>query len=332
MSAANVRPRIVRYDPMLPSAGLFRSVGNHARPKLDVECEFNGVIWRLRGPDLLGVPEQTLLLVLMELASEQCRPGKASEPEVPELHEALRMSGFAAPLGEASEPVANLAVLSVSYRELNRRCGRLDDGGASATQIRKELERLCEVTVWAKMPDGRQLSSRLLHWRRGDRQGVEVVLNWRLTEILVGRQFSPVSLTERLQLSSDIARALHCVLSVRIRPGGAQSFHLETLASYVWAEDAVAASTVRRRRQLLRDALQEIDSLGGWLIREDERSIDRFKPMLVVRKGNAKQPREKPRSGPSGRTTSATVHAPLRPLQESTAKVDVVAFFRDEDE
>ena len=131
-----------------------------------------------------------------------------------------------------------------------------------------ELERLCEVTVWATSSSGVQVCSRLLQWRRGDTNGVQVVLNWRLTEILVGRQFSPVSLTERLSLRSDVARALHCALSVRIRLGDTMSFRLDTLGPYVWPEGrAVAASTVRRRRQLLRGALSDINRLPGWTVK-----------------------------------------------------------------
>lgn len=57
--------RIVRYDPMLPTAAIFGSLGNGPRPKLDARCEFGGVVWKLRGPDMLGIPEQTLLLALL---------------------------------------------------------------------------------------------------------------------------------------------------------------------------------------------------------------------------------------------------------------------------
>ncbi|RDK09160.1 replication protein C, IncQ-type [Cupriavidus lacunae] len=264
--------RIVRYDPMLPTAAIFGSLSKGPRPKLDARCEFGGVEWRLRGPDMLGMPEQTLLLVLLELATEQYSAGHAGLSDWNALVGALA-NGADSPDAmppvptREGEPVA-LATLAVSYSELIRRCGRQAEGGNAARQIRLELERLCEVTVWATSPSGVQVCSRLLQWRRGDSNGVQVVLNWRLTEILVGRQFSPVSLTERLALRSDAARALHCALSVRIRLGNTMSFRLDTLASYVWPDGRpVAASTLRRRRQLLRVALSDISQLPGWTLK-----------------------------------------------------------------
>ncbi|MEX3944364.1 replication protein C, IncQ-type, partial [Paraburkholderia sp. BR10937] len=140
------------------------------------------------------------------------------------------------------------------------------EGGSAAKQIRRELMRMSEVTIWAVMGN-QEFSSRLLHWRMGDGHGAQVILNARLTEILIGRQYSPVSLQERLALKSDIARALHCALSVRIRPAKTMSFNLDTLAPYVWCEPDVADATVRRRRQQLRAALCELDGLRGWSIR-----------------------------------------------------------------
>ncbi|MEX3929931.1 replication protein C, IncQ-type [Paraburkholderia sp. BR10936] len=221
---------------------------------------------------MLGIPEQTLLLVLLEMASEQYGTEQTSMKDRETLESALVAgvdgAGAAIPTPRTDGTPMALAAVIVSYGELIRRCGRQPDGGNAARQIRRELERLCEVTVWAVTASGVQLCSRLLRWRRGDRNGVQVVLNWRLTEVLIGRQFSPVSLGERLSLNSDIARALHCALSVRIRPGKIMSFRLDTLAPYVWPKELeVASSTVRRRRQLLRAALADIGKLQGWTLK-----------------------------------------------------------------
>lgn len=259
--------RIVRYDPMLPSTGLFGSVGNGKRPKLDVKCAFGGVVWRLRGPDRLGIPEQTLLLVLLEFAEEQYGQAQQKIHDWAPIETALYREPDAQPLTafHREHPPA-LATLCVSYAELAQRCGRTAEGGSAAKQIRRELMRMSEVTIWAVMGN-QEFSSRLLHWRRGDGHGAQVILNARLTEILIGRQYSPVSLQERLALKSDIARALHCALSVRIRPEKTMSFNLDTLAPYVWCEPDVADATVRRRRQQLRAALCELDELRGWSIR-----------------------------------------------------------------
>ncbi|WP_432258024.1 replication protein C, IncQ-type [Cupriavidus sp. TMH.W2] len=260
--------RVVRYDPMLPSAGLFGSFLSGERPKLDVECEFASVKWHLRGPDMLGVAEQTVLLVLMELAHEQYGNGCALNVDWQPLVRSIGAQDMAEVGQSSSEgrPVA-LAGLSVSYGELVRRCGRRDDGGSAARQLRMQLRRLCEVSVWFEQPKGVERRSQLLQWRVGDAHGVDVVLNSRLTEILLGNQYSPVSLAERLRLESDIARALHCALSVHIRPGETRAYAVDELAAFVWLGSEIADSTKRRRRQQLRKALAEIARLTGWTLK-----------------------------------------------------------------
>ncbi len=260
--------RIVRYDPMLPTAGLFGSVTSADRPKLDVQCEFGGVTWHLRGPDMLGVAEQTLLLVLMELAHEQYSSEFALDADWQPLVQAMATPSMleVAPRTSDGAPVT-LAALAVSYAELVRRCGRRNEGGSAARQLRVQLKRLCEVSVWFEQPKGVERRTQLLHWRVGDGHGVQVVLNWRLTEILLGKQYSPVLLSERLRLESDIARALHCALSVHIRPGATRAYAVDDLARFVWPGHAVAESTTRRRRQQLRKALIEIGQLARWRLK-----------------------------------------------------------------
>ncbi len=254
-----VEVRPVRYDPALALAGVFCSLPNGTRPKLDISYEFGGLMWRWRGPDRLGIPEQTLVLVLLELAQEQV-DGNGHEARVSAMEDELY------PGDESRRP--RLVSLHVSFAELCRRLGREFSGGSASRQIRRELERLCEVTVWTYAGDDMQMSSRLMAWRRSDSTGVDVVLNWRLAETLFGGQYSPVSLGQRLLLMTDCARALHCSLSVRMRPGDTMQFRHDTLASYVWSDRDVAEGTLRRRRQEIRNALRQLAGIKGWTIRE----------------------------------------------------------------
>ena len=53
------------------AAPVFQPVWRGERPKLNLKFNFDGVVWRWRGPEQLGIGEQTLLLVLLELAAEQ---------------------------------------------------------------------------------------------------------------------------------------------------------------------------------------------------------------------------------------------------------------------
>lgn len=253
-------PRIVRYDPMLLTAKIFASVKNGVRPKLDTNFEFDGDTWGFRGPDLLGVPEQTLLLVLIEFAGAQLSNNHENEPSWHKLRIGLD-DGL---LWEDGLPAT--AKIQTSYRELCRRCGMVGDGGSAREHVRKLLKRLCEVTIWCGTADEVQPCSRLLCWQYNKVDGVQVILNWKLTKALMGKQYSPVSLTERLALSSDAARALHCALSVRLRPGGCMQFGLEKMESYVWHDMSVAPVTRRRRHQELRASLELLQNLGNWTV------------------------------------------------------------------
>lgn len=260
MKALEKMPRVVKYDPLLPSAKIFASLKNGTRPKLDTTCDFGGATWRFRGPDILGIPEQTLLLVLMEMAGSQLAASATDEPSWQDLrtglYDGLRWDGG----------LPATATLQTSYRELCRCCGLTDDGGSGRSQIKRLLERLCEVTIWCLTAQDEQRCSRLLQWRYGNAEGVQVILNWRLTEALVGVQYSPVNLSERLALTSDAARALHCALSVRVRPGNSMCFSLEKLGPYIWHETAVTPVTWRRRLQTLRASLESIQGLGTWTV------------------------------------------------------------------
>ncbi|MDR5819320.1 replication protein C, IncQ-type [Caballeronia sp. LZ043] len=288
--------RVVRYDPAFASAALFQPVFKGFRPRLDVRFDFNGIGWRWRGPEQLGIPEQTLLLVLLELAAEQ----KAVEP----VDETRQIESDLYQAGEVRRP--RTARLTVSFYELCRRLGR-GAGGSATEQRRAELKRLCEVTVWSKTDDGTEFQSRLLNWEVGNGKGVTVVLNWRLTEVLFGGHFSVVCLDERLSLKSECARALHCALSLRIRAGMTMAFHIDKLAKYIWSDAGVhttwsrrtehrpesetpAAIAARRRSRELKKAVTEMAGLSAWTVKLTTNGAIQFSRHALTRVEETSRP------------------------------------------
>lgn len=284
--------RIVRYDPALCAAPVFQPVWRGDRPKLNLKFTFSGVVWRWRGPEQLGIGEQTLLLVLLELAAEQFEKDGTADGASRHIESSLY------DLDESRRP--RIARLTVSFYALCRRLG-CSAGGSAMIQRRAELQRLCEVTVWARQEDGVEFQSRLLAWEVGDDQGVTVVLNWRLADILFGGQFSPVCLAERLSLRSECARALHCALSLRIRPGKTMAFHLDKLSTYIWADagngprrsrieqvgtESPNAVARRRRRKQMLGALSEITALATWSVKTTVNGAVQFTRHPLV-KGDA---------------------------------------------
>lgn len=266
---ASKPPRFVRCDPATATCPLFRALPKvHERPPLNVthRSKSGGPSLRFSAREALGMPEQTVLLVLLELAQEQYlhRPS-----------ELVVITPWSFGIGQHlwralhdGQPVRSGETLYVrtSWHEL---CGRCGSRGGRAQRLRQEqLRRLCEVTVWEEEGDGLHSfrQSRLVSVWRGDDIGLHLAVNVRLARAVMGGHYVALSLRERLELSTDTAQALHAFLSAVIRLGRRWRFRVETLMKRLWPmEDlAIPAGTVSSRRKTVRDALEQIGALNGW--------------------------------------------------------------------
>lgn len=269
-------PRVVRHDQHVGLAQLFCLLGNGPRPKLDVEYVTSGGAVRLhfRGGNALGMPEQTLLLVLMELAQE--RQYKSFESSIlraeadAEVHRHLWYSLYRDARGEQAETLC----FKTTWHELARRAGYAH-GGSRQRQTQEQLRRLCECTIWERSK-GAEFQSYLVAMVRGDDENVHVALNVRLAEAISGARYMPVSLGERLQLKSNVAQALHAFFSVWLRSDERQRIGVDKLAARLWQRGKGQASpegTVRRQRNTVRQGLREMSALPGWTITDMDQSI-----------------------------------------------------------
>ena len=271
--------RIVQYYPPFGLTKLFRSLPKSGvRPALDVSytAAKSKMTLRFSAKEALGIPEQTLLLVLLELAQEAL----VRSPDSARLnrHVTGRVSktlwtdlnrGF---VDQSDESVR----FTTSWHELSERIGA-STGGMSQRLRRKQLQRLCEVVVWEEELDARLTTrqSYLVSWLLGDDTRVHVALNARLAVSLLGGQFAAVSLSERMNLPSDSARALHAFFSTCLRPGRHLKVSVASLLSRLWPESDVSApaGTLRRRHKDVRDALKELNTLEGWVVADVGRDI-----------------------------------------------------------
>ena len=263
--------RNVCFDPALGLASVFVSHPKRdefVRPKLDVKMKFGELSLHWRGTDLLSVYEQTLILVLCEIASEQLGPNGQVAAPPGKLETALYDSEE-----EKRPPVVELAT---SYAELSRRSGCKSVGGNALSRTKASLQRLCETTIWQSDAKGNTIQSRLLSWHCGDRTKVRVALNFRLAGALLGGQFSKISLKERLSLRTDFAKVLHCFLAATLRSGTNWRFRIDGLSSRLWHGAAECASTMRGRRAETLAALKEINGLEGWQV------VDASSDVVVV--------------------------------------------------
>lgn len=255
--------REVWHDPAMGMAGVFRPLKKKAeRDKLDVEITWGLSTIRWRSPDQLGISDQSVLFAVLEAAAEQLSetPEKANVQVDSELW----------PLLGHQEHVfrADSVQVVTTYSRLARYCG-WGDGGPSIQRVKDGLRRMTETTVWVRIDDGegnlKEGSSRLLAWRVGDHSRVELIVNWRLAQALRGGQYTRISLTERLLLKTEVAQALHVLLSSKVNLCNAWSCRLDRLQVHVWG-NAVTGANLRARRMRLRLALAAIGQLRGWLV------------------------------------------------------------------
>lgn len=225
--------------------------------------------FRYSGASALGIPDQTLLLALLEVG--QTRMNQHPEatilsretlaPAGQELWKRLNQ-------GQSDDERATV-FFRTSWYELASRCG-LSCGGGVLKTLRAQLMRLCETIVWEY--EGKSetpvAQSFLVAWLKADERQLHLAVNFRLASALFGDRYSPVSMTERLTLHSDIGRASHAFLSTTIGPGNSLSIGVDKLARRLWPKrsDATPAGTLRRQNMDVRDALAKIDSLPAWTV------------------------------------------------------------------
>lgn len=265
-------PRVVRYAPPFGLSLLFQSLPKKGlREKLEVTYAPTKGQSRFRysGACALGIPDQTLLLALLEV-------GQARMNQHPE---ATILSGETmAPIGQElwnmlnggqSNEARATVFFQTSWFELATRCG-LSSGGSVLKTLRAQLMRLCETIVWEYEGKSETPVSQsfLVAWLKADERQLHLAVNFRLASALFGDRYSPVSMTERLALHSDIARASHAFLSTTIGPGKSLGIGVDKLARRLWPKrsDETPPGTRRRQNMDIRDALAEIGCLPAWMV------------------------------------------------------------------
>ncbi|WP_431273479.1 replication protein C, IncQ-type [Variovorax ureilyticus] len=203
--------RVVCHDPHIGLSALFRLYAKETRPKLDVEYQPAGgkLTLHFRGPDALGLDEQTLMLVLLELAQEWRWSADhsflKSDSPLPE-GQTLWKNLYQQTEGIRPETLW----FPTSWYELARRTGKKSYGGSVVAPLKKQLKRLCECVVWERYTtedgDTTEFQSFLMAMTYSDDKRLFVALNVRLSDAIVSHRYMPVSLAERLQLKSTAAK------------------------------------------------------------------------------------------------------------------------------
>ncbi|OIQ70719.1 replication protein C (RepC) [mine drainage metagenome] len=264
--------RIVRLDQSVGLSTLFRPLPKaKVRPTLDVEYrpKNGGLTLRFSAREALGMPEQSLLLTLLELAQEQYE-GYRRDVVVIDRH----AQGIGLDLWRAihdGQVAADGETLHIrtSWHELAGRCGT--HGGRSQQLREEQLRRLCEVAVWEKANDTLRSfrQSRLVTVVQGNDLRLHLAVNCRLAGAAMGVVlYAQVSLAERQALSTDTTQATHAFLSTTLRPGRSMRIGVATLMQRLWSDlpGSVPEGTLRARSKAVRDALDAVGTLNAWSV------------------------------------------------------------------
>ena len=156
------------------------------------------------------------------------------------------------------------AEAAFSAPELFRLLGK-SDGQASREALKRSLKRMKEASVSMVAPSGAGFQGNMIDWWKWDAESCRfsVVLSPRMAPLFEDEDYTLLVNAQRQQLGKDLARWLHGYWSShqRIYP-----IYDTTLMRLCGAE----VQTIRKFRQLLREALAELEAMGflapGWTV------------------------------------------------------------------
>jgi hypothetical protein len=259
--------------------GLFRSLapGDRKKLKLDVTYDFGaGEQIEFKGFEPLGVLEMRVLQGLVAMAGPDGLVLEDQDKANSETGQLMLDLFEPDPVVQAAKLKPQSLVIRDSLRRLAREIG-MDEGGKSVKSIRQAIERMFAVSIFVQTGK-RRLGMRMLAAYASDEGtgDLYVALNPRIASAIIGTApYARIDLDEVRQLDSDPARFVHQRLCGWIDPGKSGEVSIDTLASYVWPDDASPDSATRMRKMRVRKAVAEISGLG-WKVEEVKKDVWRF--------------------------------------------------------
>lgn len=273
--ASNKRKHVIvfdhaRVDPShCLTDGLFRPLKRQSYEGLSLSVRYKykeyTFWWRNYCP--LNITDQSVFLAVHRLASEKGRvrrvgPTEESETEK-SVRDALKLKYDASNL--------DVLVLETTVNEISKVMG-ITDAGKNYKQIKESLIRLSGVSfVIYKGDDVTTLfwQANLFSHIAGIEKRLVVAINPMLGQALAGGQSTFVNMREQRELKSEVSKRLHVWLSSWIRHGQENKIQLDLLVPHIWGDEC-ERDKLRKRREYLRNALNEINSLVGWECIEDK--------------------------------------------------------------
>jgi hypothetical protein len=255
------------YDPAFGGCdGLFVPKRSKGQAMYDVQREWDAGVISFKGEQLTSAHQSVLLAICAQTA----RSGFLIRDHEAETEARQAVLGTTDLLDDV-----DMSYLEVSAYDLLLDAG-MGTGGKDYRSLIGLLHEMSTVSVYREVPGKRKRISPLLLFPKafeGDR--LPIRLNWRLAASIFGEQNVRVSLNERRNLETPIAKVAHCWFSCFIREGqslmAGRGASLNTLASHVWGRRPASDAVWRKRRTMLKKALHdEVGQLPGWGVVPDD--------------------------------------------------------------
>jgi len=256
------------YDPAVGGCdGLFVPKRSKGQALYDVGREWDKGVISFKGEQMTSAHQSVLLAICAQTA----RDGqliRGNEAEVERRQEILNLDNV------LEDPDMSFLVVSAFDLLLDANMGT---GGKDYKALISILHEMSTVSVYREVPGKKKRISPLIAFPKSfDGHQLPIRLNWRLAASIFGRQNVRVSLNERRDLQTPIAKIVHCWLSCFIREGqslmSGRGAKLQTLAGHVWGDRPAPDGAWRNRSSILKRAmLDEVGKLDGWAIAENER-------------------------------------------------------------
>lgn len=265
--------------------GLFRSLskGERKKQKLEVIYHYGKDSITFLGPEPLGCDDLRVLQGLIALAAISGPNGAQSilGPE-PKTEIGIHLRKFLELKGDAIHMDAIIA--KINYKEFAHELGYNTKRESNFRIIRKCVRRLWTISIIIKH-NGREQGYRLLsdYSSNSKDEKILVALNPRLAEAVMGkRNHNRINLSESRVLKTDAACLLHQRLCAWIDQGRSGKVEIDTLCSYVWPNECKPDS-MKKRRQRIREALEELEKIGWTSVKYKEDSFEIFRPKIKLK-------------------------------------------------
>jgi hypothetical protein len=231
----------------------------------DVQRNWDAGIIVFKGEQMTSAHQSVLLAICAQTA----RDGFLIRDNEADMEARQAVLG----LGDLLDDV-DMSFVAVSAYDLLLDAG-MGVGGKNYRALIGLLHEMSTVSIYREVPGKKKRISPLIQFPktfRGD--NLPIRLNWRLAASIFGKQNVRVSLNERRNLESPIAKIAHCWFSCFIREGqslmAGKGASLNTLASHVWGRRPASDAVWRKRRSDLKKALLgEVGKLEGWGVVQD---------------------------------------------------------------